>query len=399
MLILALNTGSSSLKAAVLDPSSGRIVFSALAESLNTPQAKIRVETRDASSSTTSSVRELAHTDHERALEYVIERLKDDHSLWNALGGVGHRVVHGGDRFVASVAIDDSVIQGIADCIPLAPLHNPANLLGIRAARRVLPDLVHVAVFDTAFHQTMPASAYRYAIPEEWYEVHRVRRYGFHGTSHRFVAQEAAEVLARPISELNLLTAHLGNGCSAAAVASGRSVDTTMGLTPLEGLVMGTRSGDLDAAVVFYLVNQGIPLERIEQDLNRRSGLLGLSGRSNDMRTLTQLLDQDEKAQLAVTVFCHRLAKHLAALATNFDRPHAIVFTGGIGEHSALVRRLVCERLKFLGVDLDDGSNTANAQRISSASSSIDVLVIPTNEELVIARDTFALAQSTQPSR
>jgi acetate kinase len=291
------------------------------------------------------------------------------------------------------VRIDDAVIQGIVECTPLAPLHNPANLLGIEAARRVLPDLVHVAVFDTAFHQTMAPVAYRYAIPETWYTRHRVRRYGFHGTSHRFVATRAAQILDRPLAELNLITAHLGNGCSATAVAGGKSVDTTMGFTPLEGLVMGTRSGDLDPAVVFYLVNQGLPLEAIEHELNRNSGLLGLSGRSHDMRTLTRSFETDPASELAVSVFCHRLAKHVGALATNFDHTDALVFTGGIGEHSALVRRQVCRRLRSLGLELDEAANTANAPRINSTKSRIEVLVIPTNEELVIARDTLALAR------
>lgn len=392
MLILALNCGSSSLKAAVLDPTEGRAVFSALAENLNTPQARVRIETAEHGHPTVT-VRELDHANHEVALACVIDALKTLPALWNALAGVGHRVVHGGERFVNSVRIDDAVVQGIVECTPLAPLHNPANLLGIEAARRVLPDLVHVAVFDTAFHQTMAPVAYRYAVPQSWYEVHRVRRYGFHGTSHRFVATRAAQILDRPLAELNLITAHLGNGCSATAVAGGKSVDTTMGFTPLEGLVMGTRSGDLDPAVVFYLVNQGLPLEAIEQELNRNSGLLGLSGRSHDMRTLTQSFETDPASELAVSVFCHRLAKHVGALATNFDHTDALVFTGGIGEHSALVRRQVCRRLRSLGLELDEAANTANAPRINSTKSRIEVLVIPTNEELVIARDTLALAR------
>lgn len=392
MLILALNCGSSSLKAAVLDPHEGRAVFSALAESLNTPQARVRIET-SGSVDATVTVREVEGANHEVALACVIDALKTHAALWSALAGVGHRVVHGGERFVNSVRIDDAVIQGIAECTPLAPLHNPANLLGIEAARRALPDLVHVAVFDTAFHQTMAPVAFRYAIPEAWYTRHRVRRYGFHGTSHRFVAARAAEMLGRPLADLNLLTAHLGNGCSATAVAGGVSVDTTMGFTPLEGLVMGTRSGDVDPAVVFYLVNQGLSLETIELELNRKSGLLGLSGRSHDMRTLTRAFETDPASELAVSVFCHRLAKHLGGLATNFDQTDALVFTGGIGEHSALVRGHVCRRLRSLGVELDDTANSTNAPRIHSATSRVAVLVIPTNEELVIARDTLALAR------
>jgi acetate kinase len=392
MLILALNCGSSSLKAAVLDPNDGRAVFSALAESLNTPQARVRLETAEHGDPEVR-VQELPNANHEVALACVIDALETHPALWDALAGVGHRVVHGGEQFVNSVRIDDAVIRGIADCTPLAPLHNPANLLGIEAARRALPDLVHVAVFDTAFHQTMAPVAYRYAIPETWYTRHRVRRYGFHGTSHRFVATRAAEVLERPLAELNVLTAHLGNGCSATAIAGGVSVDTTMGFTPLEGLVMGTRSGDVDPAVVFYLVNQGLSLETIEHELNRNSGLLGLSGRSHDMRALTRSFETEPASELAVSVFCHRLAKHLGGLATNFDHTDVLVFTGGIGEHSALVRGQVCRRLRSLGVELDETANSTNAPLIHSATSRVAVLVIPTNEELVIAQDTLALAR------
>lgn len=406
MFILALNSGSSSLKAAVIEPNSGRVFCSALAESLNTAAASVRIELfdvpSDAGNQSTQPVlvrqtlQQMPNGDHESALALVISQLQGAGALWQALRGVGHRVVHGGERFITSVVINDAVVAEVENCVALAPLHNPANLLGIAVARRALPDLVHVAVFDTAFHQTMPEAAYRYAVPGPWYETHRVRRYGFHGTSHRFVAQRAADLLGRPLGELNLLTAHLGNGCSATAIASGRSVDTTMGFTPLEGLVMGTRSGDIDPAVIFHLVKRGVPLETIEQDLNRRSGLLGLSRRSHDMRTLTQLFDADEAANLAVSVFCHRLAKHLGALATNLPHTDALVFTGGIGEHSALVRKLACGRLSGLGVELDESANEANALRISSAASRIEVLVIPTNEELMIAQDALALATSTQ---
>jgi acetate kinase len=298
-------------------------------------------------------------------------------------------VVHGGEHFSDSQRIDEGVCAVIEECSPLAPLHNPANLLGIRAAQKALPDLVHVAVFDTAFHQTMPPAAYRYAVPESWYSEHRVRRYGFHGTSHRYVSALAAGELNRDLSEINLITAHLGNGCSLAAVSGGQCVDTTMGLTPLEGLVMGTRSGDIDPGALFHMhEHAGMSVDSLNETLNKESGLLGLSRLSNDMRQLSEAADEDPRAQLAIDVFCHRLAKAIGSMATSFSHVDAIVFTGGIGQNSSLVRRKVCERLAVLGVHLDLEKNEAHQVRIESASSALSVLVLATNEELLIARDT-----------
>jgi acetate kinase len=387
MLVLALNSGSSSLKCAVVDPEARELRQSALVENLGTSQARMVLV-----APTGKQVIDLAHADHSSALEVVLEHFRLDAELWRALRGVGHRVVHGGEAFTESALIDGAVERSIEQCQALAPLHNPANLLGIRAARRALPDLPHVAVFDTAFHQTLPDVAFRYAVPESWYREHGVRRYGFHGTSHRYVAGEAATRLGKPLSELNLLTAHLGNGCSAAAIAGGRCVDTTMGFTPLEGLVMGTRSGDIDPALIFHLANHvGLPLATIERALNKESGLLGLSGLTHDMRTLTIEAEHHEGARLAIEVFCHRLAKYLGALRTSFERLDAIIFTGGIGEHSALVRRLVCQRLVGLGVVLDPDKNDTALEQIEGPSSQIALLVIPTNEELMIARDTLAI--------
>jgi acetate kinase len=310
--------------------------------------------------------------------------------------GAGHRVVHGGERFTASVLVDDEVIEAIRSFSPLAPLHNPANLAGIEAVRAARPGLPQAAVFDTAFHQTMPPRAFRYAVPQDWYTTHLIRRYGFHGTSHRYVSGQAAVLLQRPLEELRLVTAHLGNGCSAAAIRDGVSVDTTMGLTPLEGLVMGTRSGDIDPGVFGYLAGQtGASAAGLTDVLNTGSGLLGLSGTSNDMRTIQDAAAAgDERAQLAIDVFVHRLAKAIAALVTSLDRLDALVFTGGIGEHSVLIRRLVLGRLGFLGLTEDAEANARHGQgtrgRIT-APGPVQALVVPTDEELMIARDTARL--------
>ncbi|HYB49231.1 MAG TPA: acetate kinase, partial [Streptosporangiaceae bacterium] len=312
------------------------------------------------------------------------------------LAGAGHRVVHGGERFTASVLVDDEVIAAIRSFSHLAPLHNPSNLDGIEAVRAVRPGLPQVAVFDTAFHQTMAPRAFRYAVPEEWYTRYGVRRYGFHGTSHRFVSERAAALLGRPLAELRLVTAHLGNGCSAAAVRDGRSVDTTMGLTPLEGLVMGTRSGDVDPSVFGYLADQaGLTVDEVTRVLNTASGLAGLSGVSNDMRTVEAAAAAgDERAQLALDVFVHRLAKAIAAMVVGLERLDALVFTGGIGENSVLIRSRVLARLGFLGLAEDAGANAGHGRatrgRIST-DGPVLALVVPTDEELLIARDTARL--------
>lgn len=387
MLVLALNSGSSSLKGALLDPDTGQVFFSASAERLGAEGATLKLGAPGA-----MSMQVIPSADHERALDVVLEWLRQQAALMDALGAVGHRVVHGGEAFVASCVIDEGTEEAIERCAALAPLHNPANLLGIRVARKALPHLSHVAVFDTAFHQTLPEMAYRYAVPTSWYEEHGVRRYGFHGTSHRFVAARAADLLGRPLGELGLLTAHLGNGCSAAAIWQGKSVDTTMGLTPLEGLVMGTRSGDLDPAVIFHMVARGgLSLEEVERALIHESGLRGLSEKSNDVRTLIEAAGGEgldaTRAKLALGVFCHRLAKQLGALATNLPRFDALIFTGGIGEHAASVRWASCARLGGLGVVLDAAKNSRGDAVIHAPESRVAVLVIPTNEELMIARD------------
>jgi acetate kinase len=310
--------------------------------------------------------------------------------------GAGHRVVHGGERFTSSIRVDDAVIATLRSFSHLAPLHNPANLAGIEAVRAVLPDLPQVAVFDTAFHQTMPPHAFRYAVPEEWYVRHGVRRYGFHGTSHRFVSEQAASMLGRPPRELRLVTAHLGNGCSATAVRDGVSVDTTMGLTPLDGLVMGTRSGDVDPGLIGYMADRtGMNVNEITQALNADSGLQGLSGVGNDMRTVADAAAAgNERARLALDVFVHRLSKAIAALVVGLQRLDALVFTGGIGENSAVVRSMVLSLLGFLGLAEDVEANADHGRhtggRISLAGPVL-ALVVPTDEELLIARDTASV--------
>jgi acetate kinase len=309
---------------------------------------------------------------------------------------VGHRVVHGGERFTQSVLIDEEVVRGIEDCIELAPLHNPANVRGIEAAREVFgAGLPQVAVFDTAFHQTLPDYAYLYALPYQWYRRHRVRRYGFHGTSHRYVAYRYRKLRGIERAETNVVTLHLGNGCSAAAIKGGDSVDTSMGMTPLEGLVMGTRSGDMDPAIVdFIAAKEGFTAQEVDTILNKQAGLLGVSGLTNDMR---ELLDEarennDRRARLAVEIFCYRVRKYVGAYLAAMGGADALVFTGGIGENSAEVRARICGGLGWMGVELDEARNEEHTGRreglVSAANSRLAVYVIPTDEELLIARDT-----------
>ena len=393
--VLVLNCGSSSVKLALVDPASGERRVTALAERLGSSEAVVRLrrgEEEQTGAPDDPSAR--------GAVTHLLESLREEER--DGLVGVGHRVVHGGDKFSESVAVDDAILAALHELVDLAPLHMPANLLGIEAARDALPGLAQVAVFDTAFHQTMPPVAYRYAVPQEWYDDHQVRRYGFHGTSHRYVSARAAELLGRPAEDLRLVTLHLGNGCSAAAVRGGESVDTTMGLTPLEGLVMGTRSGDVDPGLLGYVAERlDLDVDGVLEALNKRSGLLGLSGVSNDMRTVCEAAaDGSEGARLALDVFCYRAAKAVGALAVALDGLDAVVFTGGIGEHSAEVRRRVLSRLGVLGLEEDPDANAVDGRgtdgRVSRPGDRT-ALVVPTDEELLIARDTVQLAGSRTP--
>ncbi len=315
------------------------------------------------------------------------------------IDAVGHRVVHGGEYFSQSVLITDEVLRAIKHCIELAPLHNPANVMGINAVREIFGKaLPQAAVFDTAFHQTLPEKAFLYAIPYQLYRRHKVRRYGFHGTSHRYIAYRYRTVNNIPRENVNVITLHLGNGCSIAAVKGGNSIDTSMGLTPLEGLVMGTRSGDLDAAILEFIgAKEGLTIHEIEMLLNKQSGLLGISGLTNDMRELLAEMEEsgDRRARLAIEIFCYRVSKYIGAYLAAMNGTDTIIFAGGIGENSPKIRSLVCENLKWFGINLDESLNAVHVNRreglISTEDSRTKICVIPTNEELLIARDTVRL--------
>ena len=392
-LILVLNCGSSSLKGAVLNKDNGDVLLSCLAEKLNLPDAYItfkingnkeRVELSDA-------------PNHTGAVGALLQELKK-HGLDSRIGAIGHRVVSAGEEYSESVLIDSKVIDAIERCIPLAPLHNPANLLGIRAAQEIFKGLPNVAVFDTAYHQTMPEHAYTYAIPRKYYRELHLRRYGFHGTSYRFVADETARFLGKDLKSLRLVIAHLGNGASIAAIKNGQSQDTSMGLTPLEGLVMGTRSGDIDASVYQFLAdNTGMGIKEITDVLNKQSGLLGISELSNDCRTIEEEAAKGhEGAKLALEIFTYRLAKYVASMAVAAGGLDVLAFTGGIGENSDIIRAKVLDYCQFLGLKLDNDANLAarfgKAGVITTADSPVTAVVIPTNEELMIAQDTALLS-------
>jgi acetate kinase len=395
MNMLVINCGSSSAKFAVIDSSDGRELISGIAQRLGSPHASLDWQHQGNQKS-----QPLPRADHDFALRAVVDLLMSA-DLADTLGGVGHRVVHGGAAFSRSRPITHAVLLKIEECIPLGPLHNPPNLLGIRVAQELFPELPQVAVFDTAFHQTVPPKAYTYPVPYDWFERHQVRRYGFHGTSHRFVAQRALALLGLPPGDHTLITAHLGNGCSCTAVRNGKSVDTTMGLTPLEGVMMGTRSGSVDPALIGHMGTAlGEPGQQIIDALNKKSGLLGVSGLSNDMRTVQQAAEAGhERAQLAIEMFCYVLAKALAGLVVPLGRLDALVFTGGIGENAVSVRASVVEQLGFLGLALDPAANAVHGQgrggRISRDSGPA-VLVVPTNEELMIAQDTAEIVGSAR---
>ena len=391
--VLVINAGSSSLKYQLVDVASGDALAKGSVERIGehgstaTHEAGGEMHTQD-----------VPVASHGAALDAVVAAFHDhgpdlDHA---DLVAVGHRVVHGGDRFSEPVVVTDEVLDAVEQLEPLAPLHNPANLEGIRVARERFPGLPQVAVFDTAFHHSLPAQAYTYAVPRAWRNELAVRRYGFHGTSYAYVSRRSAAMLSRPERDINVVILHLGNGCSAAAVAGGRSVDTSMGLTPLEGLVMGTRSGDIDPGLFSFMVRSGMSVDDVDSALNRDSGLKGLTG-TNDFREVQELVDAgDPDGQLGFEVAAYRLRKYVGAYAVVLGRLDALVFTAGVGEHSPRLRSAVCGGLGILGVQLDEKANTATApgeRQISSAQSRVSVLVIPTNEELEIARQAAALVR------
>ena len=398
MKVLVINAGSSSLKYQLLDPATGDLLAKGLCERIGIDGKftyKPQVEGK-----TKLDAIDVAMPTHSEAIQTVLNALVDpDNGViasMSEIDAVGHRVVHGGEAFASSVLITDEVMKAIEACNPLAPLHNPANIIGINACKAALGDKVpQVAVFDTAFHQTMPPVAYMFGIPYEYYEKYGIRRYGFHGTSHRFVSARAAAMLGRDIKDLKIITCHLGNGGSVSAIRNGKCVDTSMGLTPLEGLVMGTRSGDIDPAIMEYIAKkENLDIAGVMNVLNKKSGLEGISGLSSDFRDLTAgAKEGNKRAIAAIEVFCYRVAKYVGSYVAAMNGVDAIAFTAGIGENVGLVREKICSYLGYLGITLDAEANAKSGDNcvISAADSKVKVAVIPTNEELAICRETVAL--------
>ena len=397
MNILVINAGSSSLKYQLLNPDTQQVLAKGLCERIGIdgrftykPAGKDPI--KDA---------EVAMPTHSEAIQTVLNALVDPKngviSSMEEIGAVGHRVVHGGEKFAQSVLITDEVMDAIEECNPLAPLHNPANIIGIKACQSLMPNTPMVAVFDTAFHQTMPPVAYTYALPYEYYEQDKVRRYGFHGTSHKYVSQRAAAMLGKPIEELKLISCHLGNGSSVTAIDKGRSVDTSMGFTPLAGLPMGTRSGDLDAGILEYLMHKhNMDIDQMLNVLNKKSGVLGISGVSSDFRDLEKAKEEgSQRAALALDVFHYNVKKLIGSYAAAMGGVDAVIFTAGVGENGAVDRKTIVSGLEFMGIKIDDEKNSKRGEEIdvSTDDAKVRVLVIPTNEELMIAMDTAALVK------
>ena len=397
MNILVINAGSSSLKYQLLNPETGELLAKGLCERIGI-DGKFTYKPQIAGKETLDAV-DVAMPTHSEAIQAVLDALVDAKNgvvgSMKEIDAVGHRVVHGGEKFAKSVLITDEVMAAIEECNPLAPLHNPANIIGIKACQALMPGTPMVAVFDTAFHQTMPPTAYMYALPYEYYEKDKVRRYGFHGTSHKYVSGRAAAMLGKKPEELKLISCHLGNGSSIAAVDGGKSVDTSMGFTPLAGLPMGTRSGDLDAGILQYLMNKyGMNIDEMLNILNKKSGVEGLSCVSSDFRDLENAANNgDEKAKLAEEKFAYEVKKYVGAYAAAMGGVDAIIFTAGVGENDKGIRAMVCEGLEYMGVKLDAEANQGRGKElvISAPDSKVKVLLIPTNEELMIAQDTAAI--------
>ncbi|MBN1127242.1 MAG: acetate kinase [Sedimentisphaerales bacterium] len=395
MKVLVINAGSSSIKYQLFEMPAGQVLARGIVGRIGETVSELS-HTYNGNKHKT----EVTAKDHEQAMTIILQALVDKKigviDTVTQIKAVGHRVVHGGEEFTGSMRIDEKVIASVEKYADLAPLHNPPNLVGIRAARHSLPEAVQVACFDTAFHATIPEVAFLYALPYEIYETYRVRRYGFHGTSHRYIARRAAAILGKGKYEINAITCHLGNGCSITAVKQGHSVDTSMGLTPLEGVVMGTRSGDFDPAILFYLNDKGYTVDDLNTMCNKKSGLLGISGKSNDMRNLSELaVGGDRRAQLAIDIFCYRIKKYIGAYTAVLDTLDAVIFTGGIGENAVDVRNTICTGLTQVGIQIDPEKNRAIVGcegLVSTADSRVQVLVVPTNEEAAIANDTFELA-------
>jgi acetate kinase len=395
MKVLVVNCGSSSLKYQLIDMSDESVMAKGLVERIGIEGSILTHE----SAGKDKKVIEEPMKDHKKALELVLKAVVNKEygaiASMDEIEAVGHRVVHAGEKFCDSVIINDDVIAALEECIELAPLHNPPNLIGIRACMELMPGIKMVGVFDTAFHQTMPPSSYIYALPYEYYEKYGVRKYGFHGTSHKYVAQRTASILGKNLDSLKIITCHLGNGASITAIENGKSVDTSMGFTPLEGLVMGTRCGDLDPAIVtFIMEKENLSINEMNNLLNKKSGVLGISGISSDFRDIESAAKKgNQRAQLALDKFNVRVKKYIAACAAVMGGVDAIVFTAGLGENSISARELICSDFEFMGVELDKEKNNVRGKEtvISKDSSKVKVLVVPTNEELMIARDTVKL--------
>ena len=398
MNILVINCGSSSLKFQLINAESEEVLAKGLCERIGIDG---RLTYQPAGGE--KEISEKAMPTHTEAIQFVIDALTNEKTgvvkSLSEIGAVGHRIVHGGEKFASSVVITEEVKKAVEECNALAPLHNPANLIGVEACEKLMPGTPMVAVFDTAFHQTMPEKAYMYGLPYEYYEKYKVRRYGFHGTSHSYVSKKAAEVMGKAYDEVKTIVCHLGNGASVSAVLNGKSVDTSMGLTPLEGLVMGTRSGDIDPAIMEFIAQkENLDIEGIMNVLNKKSGVFGLSGEiSSDFRDLTgAMAEGDKKAKIALEVFAYRVAKYIGAYAAAMNGVDDIVFTAGIGENVRYVREQVCSYLGYLGVELDPDANEkfrGEQGEITKPGCKVRVFVIPTNEELAIARETLALVK------
>ena len=397
MKVLVINAGSSSIKYQLFDMPGRTILAKGMVERIGSLGAQLVHNFKN-----DKHVAQVEAGDHDAGMDVIMATLTDATigavENISEIEAVGHRVVHGGEEFTGSVLIDEHVLESIERFADLAPLHNPPNLTGIRAAMHSLPGAVQVACFDTAFHTTIPQTAYLYALPYEIYEKYRIRRYGFHGTSHRYVARQCAKLMGMDKTEANIITCHLGNGCSMAAVKEGNSVDTSMGLTPLEGLVMGTRCGDIDPAILFQLGDKGYSIDQLNDMCNKQSGLLGISGISNDMRNLNELVKEgNERAKLAVDIFAYRIKKYIGTYTAVLGRLDAIVFTGGIGENNPDLRAQVCAEQSQIGIEIDAERNEAKSsdnRLISADTSRVKVYVIPTDEEAAIAGDTYELAEA-----
>ena len=398
---LVVNCGSSSVKFAILDPKDGHVFLNGIAEALGLDDARISWKFNGGDKTEQSLG---AGADHKKALEYLVKNvLAKDQALLDSIVACGHRIVQGGDIYSEPTLINDEVEENIRKVIPFAPLHNPAHLLGIDAARASFPSIPHVAVFDTAFHQTMPPKAYRYAIPEEYYTDLHLRKYGAHGTSHMFLSQEAAKLLGKPVEQCNIITCHLGNGASISAVKGGKCIDTSMGLTPLDGLIMGTRCGSIDASVAFFLCDKmGMTPEEVKEVFNKKSGMMAVSGVSSDFRPIVAgMKEGNERCKLALEMYAYRLAKFIASYYVPLGHVDAIVFSGGVGENGPVTRKLVLKELEeSFGIKIDEAANEhakvfmgVDKQLITAPDSSVKVFVIATNEELMIARSAMSFVK------